>query len=276
MLAEKMRSALAHAKERDGLKRQEEFALRVGMSPERLKNILAGRIKKLMPEEAKAIEGAYGVRRIWWVNDEAPMLLTPEELQAGPVLAQLEALSDEAAALGLDGWHARVASELVLNWRAGRGESVRKCLDGLQPVGELDDFVTLPRHAVAASAGGGALISDDAIVDHLAFKRTWITQALGLDPAHVAVIAAKGDSMNPTIDSGDLLLLDTRHAQARNEGIYVIRLGEALLVKRLRIKLTGVVEVMSDNPRYQTEVLSGAALDQLMVVGRVVWHGRRV
>ncbi|OOG79234.1 hypothetical protein B0E41_25510 [Hydrogenophaga sp. A37] len=120
------------------------------------------------------------------------------------------------------------------------------------------------------------MITDESVVDHLAFRRTWIAQSLGVDPTHLALIDARGDSMSPTIESGDLLLLDTRNGGAKSEGIYVINLAGALLVKRLRIKLSGSVEVMSDNPKYSSETISGSELDRLLLVGRVVWHGRKI
>ena len=74
----------------------------------------------------------------------------------------------------------------------------------------------------------------------------------------------------------DLVLLDTRPGMGYSDGIYVIQLQGALLCKRLHFKLTGVVEVMSDNKAYATEVVSAEELGRLTVVGRVVWHGRRV
>lgn len=276
MLAEKMHAALDHAKKRHGVKRQEEFALRVGMTPDRLRNIRGDKIKKLTPEEVRNIEAAFDIRRAWWTSDNAPMLLTEEEQSLKTPLSNMERASGEAAALGLDGWHARVVQELLYNVQSGRGDAIRQQLEQLKGSAAPLEFVTVPRHAVTASAGAGMVVNDESVVDHLAFKRTWVTQSLGVDPSHLALIDAHGDSMSPTIESGDLLLLDTRHAQPRSEGIYVINLGGALLVKRLRIKLSGVVEVMSDNPRYETEALSGAGLEQLVIVGRVVWHGRKV
>ena len=40
--------------------------------------------------------------------------------------------------------------------------------------------------------------------------------------------------------------------------------------------MDGSVEVASDNERYGSEVVPAEQLDQLKVVGRVVWQGRRV
>lgn len=135
------------------------------------------------------------------------------------------------------------------------------------------DFVMVPHHDVAASAGGGAVIHDEQIVDHLAFKREWLTQTLGCAPDKVCVIQVRGDSMTPTINDADLLLLDMRTVSQRSEGVYVIQLQGSLLVKRLRFKINGAVDVISDNVRYGTETLTTKEAGQLEVLGRVVWHG---
>lgn len=141
---------------------------------------------------------------------------------------------------------------------------------------QAQDFVHVPRYDVKASAGHGAVVNDESIVDSLAFKRDWIVRALGLDPARLALIDVAGDSMTPTISDGDLILLDTRPMTHRAEGIYVISHDNALLVKRLRVRLNGDVEIISDNPRYGSETITGEQLTRLRIVGRVVWQGRRV
>ena len=120
------------------------------------------------------------------------------------------------------------------------------------------------------------VVHDEAVVDHLAFRKDWLTRALGLDPKRVALVEVSGDSMSPCLNDGDLILIDTRVGPVKSEGIYVINLASALLVKRLRLRLSGVVDVVSDNERYGSESISGEQLAQLQVIGRVVWQGRRV
>ena len=136
-------------------------------------------------------------------------------------------------------------------------------------------YIQVPQYDVRASAGNGALVHEENVVDHLVFKRDWIVRSMGLDPRRLALIDVRGDSMAPTINDGDLILLDTREAQ-QTEGIYAINLAGGLLVKRLRLRLSGAVEVISDNERYGTETISGDQPAQLHIVGRVVWQGRRI
>lgn len=82
------------------------------------------------------------------------------------------------------------------------------------------DFILVPRYDVKASAGSGSNIQSEQVVDHLAFKRDWVAD-MDLQHDHLALISAKGDSMEPTIKNGDLLLVDTRPRETFIEGIYI-------------------------------------------------------
>ncbi len=143
--------------------------------------------------------------------------------------------------------------------------------------GELaEGFVQVPRYEVAASAGGGALIYSEQIVDHLSFKAEWIHNALGVSVKDLALINVTGDSMEPTLSEGDLILVDMSYRGMKDNAIYVLQLNGSLLVKRLQHRLEGGVLVKSDNPVYDPGAVSGDAIDSLNIVGRVVWCGRRM
>jgi len=131
-------------------------------------------------------------------------------------------------------------------------------------------YVTVPQYEVAASAGGGALVHSEQIVDHLAFKADWLKATLGLTPGHIAVISVIGDSMEPYLAEGDLILVDLDTHHIENNAVYVLQFADSLLVKRVQVKLDGEVIVKSDNPRYDTETFRGEAAERLRVVGRMV------
>lgn len=136
-----------------------------------------------------------------------------------------------------------------------------------------DGFVLLPRYEVRAAAGGGAVINSEQVVDHLAFKASWVRHTLRRSPAALILIEAMGDSMEPTISHGDLLLVDTSEGRIRDNSVYVLSLNGDLIVKRIQRRLSGEIEVMSDNARYSPDLIPPSQADQLRVVGLVVWHG---
>ncbi|HYW03591.1 MAG TPA: helix-turn-helix transcriptional regulator [Gammaproteobacteria bacterium] len=150
--------------------------------------------------------------------------------------------------------------------------------EGLAPY--MADFALVPKYDVEASAGGGREIVSEEEVGRFAFRRDWLAER-GLKADRLALIAARGDSMHPTIEPGDTLLVDLSPAPVR-DGIYVIRMGGELHVKRLQRLPGGRAKVRSDNAAYEAfEIpLNGEWVaendDQVgrdRVVGRVVWIG---
>ncbi|WP_164516296.1 S24 family peptidase [Minwuia thermotolerans] len=143
--------------------------------------------------------------------------------------------------------------------------------NGLEP-----GFVMIPRYDVEASAGPGMFSDQENVVDYMAFQRKWVRQALRADPDHLVLITAAGDSMEPVIRSGDLLLIDTSIDHFRDDAIYVIAMAGNLVVKRIQRFFTGGVSVKSDNPAYVEQTIGAGELDQVHVAGRVRWIGRLI
>jgi phage repressor protein C with HTH and peptisase S24 domain len=133
------------------------------------------------------------------------------------------------------------------------------------------DWVDVPRLALGASAGPGAFPAGEGPIGAFRFAARWL-RGQGLDPAMLSAIAVAGDSMEPTLRDGDEILVDKTPRPLR-DGIHVVRLDEALLVKRVELLRGGHVALASDNPAYRTiEVPMG----EIGVVGRVVWKSGRL
>ncbi|EKP0277954.1 MAG: LexA family transcriptional regulator [Aeromonas popoffii] len=135
------------------------------------------------------------------------------------------------------------------------------------------EFTTIPAYQVYASAGHGSTVSDEPLAEPMAFRSDWLRRE-GFDPAKMAVIRAKGDSMEPTINDGDVILVRLKNGEAPRDGLYVLRLDGGLFVKRLQFDLGGV-RIISDNPLYKSRDLSKAELAELDLIGRVVWAGKK-
>ncbi len=139
---------------------------------------------------------------------------------------------------------------------------------------DISGFVMVPRFDVTASAGPGAFAEDQAPVDFLAFRKEWLADDASILPGKAALISATGDSMEPTIRSGDILLVDRAIERVMDDAIYVIGYDERLLVKRVQRFTNGSVAIKSDNPAYETETLSADMAESLRIAGRVRWIGR--
>lgn len=165
------------------------------------------------------------------------------------------------------------AAKHSLDWLA-TGHEPAHAHHAPEPPG-LEDFGLVPLYDVEASAGHGRVIEAEPILDYLAFRRAWLRER-GLNPARCALISVRGDSMEPTLHPGDVVLLDLSDLYTRSDGLYALRLDGGLLVKRLQRLADGVIEVISDNPAYRRFALPDAWQGPTQqLIGRVVWAGVR-
>ena len=144
------------------------------------------------------------------------------------------------------------------------------------PALETGELVPVARGAVRASAGPGAVASDAAARPYFAFDPRWLRALTASSAARLSMIRVEGDSMAPTLDAGDDILVDLDDTGDRlRDGIYVMRVDDMLLVKRLALHPFGrKVTIQSDNPAYPDWPDRG--LDEFELIGRVIWAGGRV
>ena len=141
------------------------------------------------------------------------------------------------------------------------------------PVGGLVNVTRVP---VRASAGAGALPGDEAGKPYFGFDERWLKSLTATPAGSLSIIRVEGDSMAPTLSAGDDILVDSGDALDRlRDGIYVLRVDDALLVKRLALHPVGrQVTVQSDNPAYPD--WPDCSIADMHCVGRVIWAGRKI
>jgi phage repressor protein C with HTH and peptisase S24 domain len=141
---------------------------------------------------------------------------------------------------------------------------------------EFGELVPVARVPVRASAGPGAITGDESARPYFAFDPRWLRALTGSPASKLSLIRVEGDSMAPTLSAGDDILVDLADGPERlRDGIYVLRVDGALLVKRLAIHPVGRrVTVQSDNPAYGD--LPDCGLDEIECIGRVIWTGRKI
>lgn len=234
-LGQRLLTAVTRAKSKG------DVAQSAGVSTEQLNKWIRGEVK--VPAEAlRAIAAYTDVGFGWLVTGDGDMLAD----QTGVRLRRMvERMSDHAD-------------------RAGFGSDQMS-----------NHMVPLPLYEdVHASAGAGlSPPSNPATEAMVAFDHRFLKEK-GAIPERCAVITARGDSMSPTIPDGSLLVVDHSQTQISNGCIMVINLGDDLLVKRVRRRLDGLIDLVSDNQAYPPETIGTNMLHQLRVVGRVVYFCR--
>ncbi|MGB1835814.1 XRE family transcriptional regulator [Marinobacter adhaerens] len=136
-----------------------------------------------------------------------------------------------------------------------------------------EEFALIPGYNVQVAAGHGSIAGDETPSRELAFRRKWL-RFRGFNEKELALVFAKGDSMEPTISDNETVMVDTSEKQLRDGHIYVIRNGDHLLVKRIQTLWNDGVQLLSDNKEYPPQEVSSSDLENLEVIGKVVWVGK--
>ena len=138
------------------------------------------------------------------------------------------------------------------------------------------DLVSVTRVPVRASAGAGAIPAGESGKPYFGFDQRWLKTLTATPASGLTIIRVEGDSMAPTLNAGDDILVDSGDTLERlRDGIYVLRVDDALVVKRLAIHPVGSrVTVQSDNPAYPD--WPDCSISDMHCVGRVIWAGRRI
>lgn len=137
-------------------------------------------------------------------------------------------------------------------------------------------LLSIVRYPLTVSAGPGSVASEELGKPYFAFDERWLKALTASAPANLSIVRVDGDSMAPTLSAGDDILVDLGDSADRvRDGIYVLRVDDSLVVKRLALNPVGRrVTVQSDNPSYPD--WPDCDLADIHPIGRVIWAGRRI
>jgi phage repressor protein C with HTH and peptisase S24 domain len=164
------------------------------------------------------------------------------------------------------------ASKVSVEWLATGHESA-EAKRSTPRNADRDDFFYVPRYEIKGPGARGGPLRSEQVVDYLAFRKEWVRSRLNAEPRNLMLIEAVGDSMAPTLEDADLLLMDLREPRFRHDGIYVLRREHELEVKRLQRRPDGTLNIISDNPAYEPSIV---ASDSVHIIGRVIWSAHRL
>lgn len=161
---------------------------------------------------------------------------------------------------------------------ASRSAQVMPSRQELIPYDFMEDiegqYTFIDQYDVKAAAGSGYENPHVVLRNTLAFKTEWL-RAKGVKAKNLKVIYAHGNSMWPTINDHDVLLVDESCIEPSDGHIFVMCNLEGEIVKRL-VRGEGGWIICSDNPdkaRYPNQKLSDDEIDEHRILGRVIWRG---
>lgn len=141
---------------------------------------------------------------------------------------------------------------------------------------DLDDFVFIPYYNINLSAGHGSWVENEQPVSALAFRRKWLSYNVTSRFHELSAVKVTGDSMQGVLNDKDTILINHTQTDAR-DGLYAIRIGEDVFVKRVQ-RLLNKLLITSSNPEYAPfEVpLNEDSEYHVEIIGKVVWVSRAI
>ena len=132
------------------------------------------------------------------------------------------------------------------------------------------DYV--PISEIETSAGPGAVVQDEEVRGHIVFPKRWLRNR-GLRPEACRIIRVTGASMEPTLVNGATILVYLGSKGLQDGKIFVIRIGDDLVVKRtIRDPEAGwmLVSDSADKTTWATRPWP----EDAEIVGEAKWVGR--
>lgn len=191
--------------------------------------------------------------------------------------------------------HLRFTADEILFWdqrhrRSGRHIESSEVAIGVlreQPNAFAQPSIAIPELVARGGLGGGGVATEEVRHDgrHAdpvkpegwQFPGTFVQQELRASAGALLIVESEGDSMYPTIGSGDRLIVNTRHREPSPDGIYAVRdTFGGIIVKRLQVLRAASpprIKIISDNPNHVSEEVG---LDDIEIVGRVLWSLKRL
>jgi phage repressor protein C with HTH and peptisase S24 domain len=183
--------------------------------------------------------------------------------------------------------HAAELLKVTPMWLAtGRG-AMRKDADvvdveGLpealaQKIRSYRSVIDVPRYDVAGSMGPGTEPPEmNMVVEHMSLDANWVRQNLTYTKLdNLKLISGRGDSMAPTIRSGDAVLVDAGVITVEDDAIYFFLMRGKLQIKRIQRGLDGLT-IISDNTQYPAIDVPGERESDITILAQIIywWTGR--
>lgn len=135
----------------------------------------------------------------------------------------------------------------------------------------LDDYITIDYIHLNPSCGKGTAVMEEPDVTPIKLGTQMIQSVLNIaNPYDLKIFRASGDSMEPIIEDRDMLLIDTSRTDFSNGGIFLLAINNDYFIKRLRKRMSGELDVISDNTKYPIETFKPDDDIEIMVKGRVI------
>ncbi|MBW4483618.1 MAG: helix-turn-helix domain-containing protein [Tildeniella torsiva UHER 1998/13D] len=162
----------------------------------------------------------------------------------------------------------------------GQSEPTRPALLAIARTAKVSvEWLATGQLIAGAKDSSKASAEDYVYKDPLAFETGWLRAEFPNAFENLLLTQVVDESMEPTLQQGDLALVDTndRDLETVSHGIYLLKLDNRLLIKRLQYIADDTLRVISDHPAYEAfSIQSSETSSGLSLMGKVVWFGRNL
>lgn len=136
-----------------------------------------------------------------------------------------------------------------------------------------DDILMVPMVEAVMSAGSGSFETSDYSERKYAFRRDFLCRKG--NSSQMVLMRVAGDSMEPSIEDGDVVLIDQSQRTPAPNRIYAVGVEDMVYLKRINSR-PGKIILSSDNPDYPPmEVdINGDLQNQVRIIGKMIWSCR--
>ena len=158
----------------------------------------------------------------------------------------------------------------ILDFCAMKKISINWLLYGQDPsslIDSTDKYWIKYFPEISVSAGGGAYDADDSY-EKLDVPDYFISLLGGKNNIkNIEAINVSGDSMEPTLNTGNIIFLDTSKNDISKDGIYAFTNTNGLFVKRIQKRIDGQLDIISDNKEYPIQIVNK---NEIQIMGKIV------
>jgi len=158
----------------------------------------------------------------------------------------------------------------ILDFCALKKISINWMLYGQDPsslIDSTDKYWIKYFPAISVSAGGGAYDADEEY-EKLDLPDFFVNIIGGKDNIkNIEAINVTGDSMEPTLNNGNIIFIDKTKQDVSKDGIYAFVNENGLFVKRMQRRIDGSLDIISDNKEYPMQIAKKAEIN---ILGKVV------
>ncbi len=122
----------------------------------------------------------------------------------------------------------------------------------------------------------GDFLETDRVVGAWQLPADYIRAELRVSPDASRIFEVQGDSMEPTLETGDRVLVNTADRLPSPPGLFALWDGFGVVVKRIEHLLNSdppTLSIASDNPKHRTYERTA---EEVNIIGRVKWVARRL